>query len=425
MWSKGLFRMRPHPDETVPTGLPTHWPELDLLRSLAAAMMVLNHVAEVGIAVSGSWLISPIAFASSFAPVIFFFLTGLGYGVQSVGRPISHGHGYLLKVLILFAADSMLWAGPTSHLGLNFLGFIGLSMLVLEWVRRVPRSGLVAAGLAIVVVANRFLVGPLLRSWIEAQDSGWLAFVFGVSGVPGCSYPLGPWLAYPLLGYTLGRITAWRHNPTSAHRPVVLASLAALAGLTGWAAWLLAAGGAVFFRWGTMSFAYFVASAAAVAMALVLVLGVVQFRPFGSLVNWVMLSGIRSFAVVPLHYALLTQCNNWFGPVVGLGTFARNASVVLILSFAGSALVPRAAESLNTERLRALAWVVVLTTFVFAYSLLVGGKLGADPGQTVRMVTQLGLCVLLATTRPNVRASRRPSHASTKQPAGAAEPATA
>ena len=267
--------MFPRPVQLQPAALAVHWPELDLLRTLAVTLMVLNHVAVAGSMVPTSGPIAAIAFVGSFAPVVFFFLTGLGYGVQSVGRP-AKGHGYFRKVLILLAADAMLWAGPETRLGLNFLGFIGLSMLLLEWVRRVPRSGLLATALAVVIVAIRFIVGPLLKAWLETRAPAWVNVVVGVSGVHGLSYPPGPWLAYPLIGYSLGRMAATGGNPALVRRPTVLMSLTGLTALGALVATVMTARGAVLFRWGTMSFAYFIASGAVLGAALILVLGIAR-----------------------------------------------------------------------------------------------------------------------------------------------------
>ena len=63
---------------------PGRWRELDLMRGLAAALMVLNHVAVGSASGVNSRTAAALAFAGSFAPVVFFFLTGLGTGVQSI-----------------------------------------------------------------------------------------------------------------------------------------------------------------------------------------------------------------------------------------------------------------------------------------------------------------------------------------------------
>ena len=47
-----------------------------------------------------------------------------------------------------------------------------------------------------------------------------------------------------------------------------------------------------------------------------------------------------------------------------------------------------------------------MAMFPCAYLLLLEGRLGPGPNQTVRTFTQLALCVLLATSRPALGASR-------------------
>lgn len=62
-----------------------HWPELDVLRGLAALLMIVNHAGYKILAenLTDSGLAGNLLFISSFAPVLFFFVTGVGYGVQS------------------------------------------------------------------------------------------------------------------------------------------------------------------------------------------------------------------------------------------------------------------------------------------------------------------------------------------------------
>ena len=297
--------MFPRPVQLQPAALAVHWPELDLLRTLAVTLMVLNHVAVAGSMVPTSGPTAAIAFVGSFAPVVFFFLTGLGYGVQSVGRP-AKGHGYFRKVLILLAADAMLWAGPETRLGLNFLGFIGLSMLLLEWVRRVPRSGLLATALAVVVVAIRFIVGPLLKAWLETRAPAWVNVVIGVSGVHGFSYPPGPWLAYPLIGYGLGRMAGTGGNPALVRRPTVLMSLTGLTALGALVATVMTARGAAI-PLGYNVVCIFHCKRGRAGAALILVFGIARLPLPEPFVKSLGISGVRSFAVVPLHYAVLIQ----------------------------------------------------------------------------------------------------------------------
>jgi hypothetical protein len=52
-----------------------------MLRGLAAGLMVANHVAVRRPYPTASGPIEVASFVGSFAPVLFFFLTGLGHGV--------------------------------------------------------------------------------------------------------------------------------------------------------------------------------------------------------------------------------------------------------------------------------------------------------------------------------------------------------
>lgn len=62
------------------------WQEIDVLRDLAAILMVVNHVGYKTLdphQLNGS-LAGNLVFIGSFAPVIFFFVTGVGYGIQKL-----------------------------------------------------------------------------------------------------------------------------------------------------------------------------------------------------------------------------------------------------------------------------------------------------------------------------------------------------
>ena len=100
------------------------WREFDLLRGLAAVMMVVNHTAifltpreayglidarAAGVSLFGSSPLMWVVMLGGFAPVIFFLVTGLGYGVQLGNDRASSRFGLARKVLILFAADALMW----------------------------------------------------------------------------------------------------------------------------------------------------------------------------------------------------------------------------------------------------------------------------------------------------------------------------
>src|SRR4028118_1321384 len=177
-----------------------HWTELDILRGLAALLMIVNHLGYKILAphlidgrVAGSFL-----FISSFAPVLFFFVTGVGYGIQSSQKKkASHWYVVFNKVIILVLADLLMHWSEGRWLGLDFLGFIGLSSLVLEFVRR-TKSPLTFCLVGFIAISlMRYLLGPVIQNLGDAQQEwGLLNWIFGTKDTPGVSYPLSPWMAY-------------------------------------------------------------------------------------------------------------------------------------------------------------------------------------------------------------------------------------
>src|SRR4028119_1847434 len=185
-----------------------HWPELDVLRGLAALLMIVNHAGYKILAenLTDSGLAGNLLFISSFAPVLFFFVTGVGYGVQSSQKKkASHWSAILNKVFILVLADLLMHWSAGKWLGLDFLGFIGLSSLVLEFIRR-SKSPLTYCLVGLVAISlMRFLVGPFIHSLGRSEEGGGiLIWLLGTKDTPGVSYPLSPWLAYPFAGYLIG-----------------------------------------------------------------------------------------------------------------------------------------------------------------------------------------------------------------------------
>ena len=119
------------------------WPELDLLRGLAGLAMVVNHTAVAVVPAAAATLVSlpeaplsmtPVQWASflgSFAPVLFFFISGVGYGLQARPGGVPAKPGLWPKVAVLVLADALLWRVAGFWIGLDFFGFIAASMLLL------------------------------------------------------------------------------------------------------------------------------------------------------------------------------------------------------------------------------------------------------------------------------------------------------
>jgi hypothetical protein len=273
----------------------------------------------------------------------------MGRGVSAGGgRPI---RGALLKVLVLFLADAPMWLSPQSYVGLDFFGFIGLSTLVLELVGSSRRPGLYAALGALACLALRYAIGPLLG--LREQGSALVQLgriIVGERTIPGFSYALVPWLAFPLLGMWMGRLAASHAAGIRASRGKAAIVLGAI-GLLGLALCAaLAHRGLTFFRWGTMSFAYCLFSFSALCTALALALaaaGTERLRP--ALIEAMSLSGVASFALVPLHFGLVAVARAC-APDVVRAAFPLAVVVLIVAVFAASKLVDR-----NINALAALA----------------------------------------------------------------------
>lgn len=274
-----------------------HWSvALDVFKGIAALAMVVNHAGFAWLtydAAHNGWT-GLLVSAGSLAPVFFFFATGVGAGLKPSGIPVDW-RSLARKAAWLVLADQFLVWSQGHPWGMDFFGFIALSMLVLAGIttRKAP---VVWASVAVLVLlglryANRDSVAALV-----AERSA-LIWVTGVSGQPGWSYPLSPWLVAPLAGFVAAR-TVPQLN-LQVRRTAALSG--ALLGL------LLAVGmylrGASFFRWGSVSAGFVVAAATAVVVAWLLCTKLVSQSQ--RVTQALSLRGPAALLVVPLHYAVL------------------------------------------------------------------------------------------------------------------------
>ncbi len=291
-----------------------HWRELDVLRGIAAGMMVTNHVSVfLSSQYIESGFIKAVFFIGSFAPVMFFFITGVGAGIQSGQRKkVSRWSNVLNKVGILVLADLLMaWShGAVWHL--DFLGFIGLSILILEIVRNSNSPVIVSAiGLGAVSLL-RYLIGPIAHRFGYDQQIWGLSFLLGTEITPGVSYPLTPWLAYPFLGYLAGVAIDRFRSVIEKQRSKVMLGLIGAAIVPGIIASYLALKGAVFFRWGTVSLGFYIISFTTISVCAALSL-LLCSDLCPTFIPWLLsMKGISSLAVVPIHYFLI-DAGHWLG----------------------------------------------------------------------------------------------------------------
>ncbi|QDT39282.1 heparan-alpha-glucosaminide N-acetyltransferase domain-containing protein [Stratiformator vulcanicus] len=177
---------------------------IDILRALAIFVMVFVHFGE-----NLSGVVMPFA---GFGAPLFAFLSGVSYylwtrGQFSRGKSESEvskisvrrglfvfGVGIAFNILVWLPEDTFNW---------DVLTFIGVGLVVLNFVRRIPKEVIIMMAVASV------LISPILRLIID-YNSYWangyfdpdltLSDIFIGFGIAGY-FPVFPWLAFPLLGY--------------------------------------------------------------------------------------------------------------------------------------------------------------------------------------------------------------------------------
>ena len=382
-----------------------HWTELDVLRGLAALLMIVNHAGYKILApnLTDSGLAGNLLFIGSFAPVLFFFVTGVGYGIQSSRKKkASPWYGIFNKFIILVLADLLMHWSEGRWLGLDFLGFIGLSSLVLEFIRR-TKSPLTYCVVGFVLISlMRYLLGPLIQA-LGYDWLGWgvLNWILGTKDTAGVSYPLSPWMAYPFAGYIIGVAAMHYRGFYEAHRWRVVSGLLVLGGLNSVAALILLQRGASFFRWGTVGVGFYVASFAVISISLagvVAVCGEPKLRVWQDALS---LKGIASLAVVPLHYFLIYLVVLAGGTGVDLFRYSLIAIAVLAGSFFLARSVENLSQIIRQVKTQTVVWFGLVALFIVAAGLtLFYSQQSISLALFPRTLGQLVLCLLFVIRWP-------------------------
>lgn len=382
-----------------------HWKELDILRGLAALLMIVNHAGYQTLAptqVNGLF-VSSLLFISSFAPVLFFFVTGVGYGLQSIQKKkASHWYVILNKLIILVLADLLIHWSNGKWLGLEFLGFIGLSSLVLEFVRKSKFPIIVSLVGFIAISLLRYLLGPYLHALGYDQQGGWLLnWIVGFKDTPGISYPLSPWLAYPFAGYLVGVAAVHYRRFIESHRLKTVLSLLMLGILPAFAGLFLAKRGASFFRWGTVGIGFYVVSFAIILGGLAISLALRTNSKLAGLQEALSLKGIASLAVVPLHYILIYLVVISGGKGVDFFKYGLIAIAVLTLSFFFSRQVENFSQQVRQFNQQKIVWLGLVMLFLLAATVtLISGKEATALAIYPRTFGQIVLCLLFVVRWP-------------------------
>lgn len=224
---------------------------IDVMRGLVMMIMMIDHVRETFFL---RWQVSdPMnvadtdpalffsRFAAHFCAPMFVFLTGLSawlYAHPAAGPRSAAGFLFkrgLFLVVLEICVVSVAWAGaiPPATIYLQVIWVIGLSMIALALLHRLPRWLLLAIGLAIVFGHN--LLTPISFApgewgyipWTILHDRGWLV-AEGALKVK-VSYPLLPWIGVIVLGYVAGPWYARAVAPSQRRKLLACTGAGALA----------------------------------------------------------------------------------------------------------------------------------------------------------------------------------------------------
>jgi len=214
----------------------------------------------------------------------------------------------------------------------------------------------------------------------------------GTNGRTG--YPIGPWLAFPMLGFIVGRLAA-SHREALGRRGRVAVLLISFAVPYALGSALMVARGSGLQRYGAMNFAYFLASIAVLTAGLAAVFAASRSTSLDDWVDRASISGLRSFALVPIQYLLIELVAAGTGVPSSPTGFLAAFAGVLILSFSGSALIARLVANLDGPLGRAAALAVAALLLGYYY----GAVRSPTPGLAeiaIRSALQLSPCILLS-----------------------------
>lgn len=246
------------PIATPPSSTRARLDAVDLVRGAVMILMLLDHTRDF--AHAGALVSDPLDPATS-TPVLyatrwithlcapaFVLLAGLGVSLRGLrGTPAADLRHFLwtrglwLVVLEIVVFRVLIWF----NLDLSFLAqlqviwAIGVSMIVLSVLIRLPVAAVVAAG-AVIVLGHNALDGvqvppwrgpgsaepaALGKVWMLAHQGGFFPLIGFPSPVVWAHYPVLPWIGIMALGYGLGEVYRW---PAASRRRFLLGLSAAM-----------------------------------------------------------------------------------------------------------------------------------------------------------------------------------------------------
>lgn len=344
------------------------------MRGYAALFMVVNHLGNSVFSNNSSigFTALTIIFITGFAPVLFFFTSGLGMGLQSaVNQKKLILKSTLYKFALLILADLFLAFGKGNVIGLDFLGFIAIIVLLIDLIRSSRHAVLISIISICAIFIMRFAVAP--KVMIE-NDTVFNAFTnwFLGNGILNVSYPLAPWFIYPLVGFLLGVIVGRQQNVihfiNMKKNWLILAGVAALCGSIAYLCYKL---GFSFFRWGTIGIGYFILSFTVIATSLIIVM-LANKLPKVNLLKLFYLNGPACLAVVPIHYFFIHIMHdvtaNDLSNLTLIVLFISTVAVSFLLAKYVTHLFGKINTLINTHRAVMMVWGIILLLAAVTYA---------------------------------------------------------
>ena len=216
---------------SLSTGKMGRIPSIDVMRGLVIILMIVDHVRErffyhimigdpINIEVASNGLFFTRLTSHLCAPT-FVFLAGLSawlYANSSLGEKRSPSYFLFTRGLFLVALEILLinqsWFGaiPPETVYLQVIWAIGVSMIALSVLVRLPYWAILTTGFVIIFGHNAltsitFTPGEIgYTLWTILHDRG---FIYeGEAIAIKASYPVLPWIGVILLGYALGPLYA-------------------------------------------------------------------------------------------------------------------------------------------------------------------------------------------------------------------------
>ncbi len=203
----------------------TRLENIDALRGFVMVLMLLDHLRETWFVyyavtdpLDARTILPAIGFARfavSFCAPIFVALTGIGAYLFSINHSAKETTSFLLRRGLLLIGLEVAYLGPLywgvvpqPTFWLQVIWCIGLCMIALTVLMRLPRPALIALGLVLVCFHN--LLDPirleqgdtLFPLWAILHQRDTFALPFGA--VAKTTYPILPWLGVISLGFGIG-----------------------------------------------------------------------------------------------------------------------------------------------------------------------------------------------------------------------------